>query len=187
MMIFTGAKDFWRQMRHWAAGVLLGSLAAALLAGGAILVSHAHGRGSGPVDSVSQVMAGLATQPGRWAGRTLLVRGVPGPVLCLTPVCRWPTGRQVEGVGLDRALLHAGAVVDLIDLPIGTGPPTTPLPLRLSYRPSWLGELSGVPVLRPLIPPAQALDWAAPAVYRVRLEEDWTGLCCEGVLLDAQP
>jgi hypothetical protein len=141
----------------------------------------------GPVYPVSQVMAGLAHQPGQWIGRTVRVRGVLGPVLCPSRICRWPAGRHVAGVRLARALLQSGGLVELYDPAAVAGPVTTTLLLTWSPRPSWLAELGSVPLLQPLVPPAQSFDWAATAVYRVRLEEDWTGVCCQGVVLNAQP
>jgi hypothetical protein len=173
-------------MIRQATGVaLVAAAATALLAGGASMVGQPHGPAGGPTYSVAQVMAGSAQRPLQWIGRTVRVRGVLGPVLCPSRICRWPS--NPPAIGLAQALLHSGGLVELYDPAAGAGPVTATLLLRLSYRPSWLGELRGVPLLRPLIPPAQAVDWAAPAIYRVRLEEDWTGRCCEGVVPDAQP
>lgn len=162
--------------RHLALLGPLLALAIALLVGVAAVGGHTD---SGPVYSVAAVRAHLAHDPGRWVGRTLLVRGEVVPCLAMPSA--------------DNGLCAALA-------PRGWQPPSPtpwraaidPLPLVHASIDPFLGRIRRLPLLGDLLPAPQVPQWGAVATYRVRLRASvnssrGTGACYEALLLDAAP
>jgi hypothetical protein len=128
------------------------ALAGLVLVGGLALVVSRVSTGVGafgPVYTVSELRAGLATNPHAWLGHTMLVRGVAlGPACPPHASCvfAWPAL-----VGADATRLGNSLVLSM-------GPAN-----------SLLALLRRLPLVRRLVPGPQLLRWGRPAVYRVRV------------------
>jgi hypothetical protein len=132
----------------------------------------------GPVYSVAQVEAYLASHPRSWTDRTLLVRGVAVAVeghchanlAGAAPVCP-PARTALEDFGPTAS---------------------APLPLALAGPGPLLTVARRVPLLVGLLPAPQMVNWGEVATYRVELraisgEPCGTGPCYEAMVLDAAP
>jgi hypothetical protein len=138
---------------------------------GSVRAGHAADRT--PVYSVRMLRAALAQAPERWAGRTLLVRGVvrscpyPRP----SPCASWPPALA------DPAEAAAPTAAELLPLAWGSAPPVVAFLPRL-------------PLLSAVVPAAQEPQWGALAVYRVQVRALTCGAaqspCYEALLLDAK-
>jgi hypothetical protein len=152
--------------------LLPGGLLGLLLAGGLALAASYRPLDQGPVYTVAQVEAQLASHPRAWVGRALLVRGAVVPCLAVPSVGERPC-----------AALAPGSV----------RPPREPLTLvQGDPPPVALAWLRRVPVLGTLLPAPQVLTWGVVATYRVRLQATpesicGSGVCFEALLLDAAP
>jgi hypothetical protein len=128
------------------------ALAGLVLAGGLVLVVSTVSTGAfAPIYTVSELRAGVATNPHAWLEHTVLVRGLAlGPACPPNASCvfAWP------------------ALVD----PDATGPGSS---LLLSMGPanSLLALLRRLPLVGRLVPGPQLLRWGRPAVYRVQVRD----------------
>jgi hypothetical protein len=126
------------------------ALASLVLAGGLALVVSTVSTGAfAPVYTVSELRAGLATNPHVWLGHTVLVRGVAlGPVCPPNASCvfAWPTLVDADATGSGSSLL------------LSMGPAN-----------SLLALLRRLPLVGRLVPGPQLLRWGRPAVYRVQV------------------
>ncbi len=140
---------------RWRLSILL-SLALVVVLARAVVTRPSPAREI--VYTVAQVRAGLSRSPGRWVGRTVLVRG--SVVGC----------RRREGCLAPLAGIPAEGLVD--GIPIIEMPRTTvlslALPLQVEQDPLW-AFLRRVPPLRQIVPAPPRLFTAQPATYRVRL------------------
>ncbi len=186
-------------------GMVLGI---ALLAG---LVASVVGRPSspaGPVYTVAQVRAGLARQPGAWAGRTLLVHGVAfesswvgrssgGGSWCPSSI----VGPQSCPLAAPNGVtLYLKLVDDSVRLdpkrPFFIPPQANMLTLDLAMQPVAPNPLIAlarrVPPLTRFLPTPRQVPGGVSHLYRVRLRSAGTTscngfpfACAIGVLLDA--
>jgi hypothetical protein len=192
-------------------GMVLGI---ALLAG---LVAAVVGRPSspaGPVYTVAQVRAGLARQPGAWAGRTLLVRGsaaetfwATGPTSGQGHLCdpRFFGGHPqlCSLVRANGATVYLTLMDDSVQLdpthPLFIRQQATTMSLNLAVQPIAPSPL--IALVRRVAPLARFLPMQGQVpggvshLYRIRLQPAGSAPCARpaafncttGVLVDAQP
>jgi hypothetical protein len=126
----------------------------------------------GPTYGVGDLQRQVAGDPGRWIGRTVLVRG---------RVAMDRTWSAPDSIGTRFELLDPGT------------PGGTPsLLLDWGGADQLLVSLRRLPLIGRLVPQPQVLRWDARATYRVRLRasparECGTPPCYEALLLDASP
>jgi hypothetical protein len=132
----------------------------------------------GPVYSVAQVEARLASHPRAWTDRTLLLRGVAVAV----------------GGHCDANLAGVAHVCPPARTALEDFGPTAgaPLPLALAGPGPLLTVARRVPLLVGLLPAPQVVNWGEVATYRAELraisgEQCGAGLCYEAIVLDAAP
>jgi hypothetical protein len=134
--------------------------------------SHSH---QPPLYTVAEVQTHLARNPGAWAGRTLLVRGLVTPAGCEA----WPAPESTSCRDRRQGIRDAEGF--------------TPLPLTLGAPNPLLGLLRRLPAVSRLVPPPPTPHMGVLATYRIQLRAVAEGLCggtayCyEAVLLDAVP
>ena len=136
-------------------------------------VTHMH---SDPVYTVAAVQDMLTHDPGRWAGRTILVRG--GVQACPP----WGSPAHI--------LFCQHHPLDLRDP--GLAQANYALPLVWSTEHAWPGFVRRLPVLGLFMPPPQLLHWGVTGAYRIQLRAapaDTCGSppCYEALLLNAAP
>jgi hypothetical protein len=132
----------------------------------------------GPVYSVVQVEAHLASHPQAWTDRALLLRGVAVAVgghchanlAGAAPMCP-PTRAALEDFGPTAS---------------------APLPLALAGPGPLLAVARRVPLLGEFLPAPQVVNWGEAGTYRVELraisgEPCGAGSCYEAMVLDAAP
>jgi hypothetical protein len=154
---------------------LAGLLGPVLLAG---LAACQGPPGQGPVYSVAQVEARLASHPRAWTDRALLLRGVAVAV-----------GGHCDAHRAGAAPVCPPTRAALVDF----GPTArASLPLAWAGPGPLLAVARRVPLLSGLLPAPQAVDWGEVAVYRAELratadESCGAGTCYEALVLDAVP
>jgi hypothetical protein len=130
------------------------AVAALALAGSALAWwAHTGSYPREPVYTVAALRAHLERNPHAWLQRTVRVHAIP--------VLRWCFVWTTPG---PNCQLWEPALVS-------TGPNTgLPLPLTWGSTPRELTFLRHVPLLGALVSPPQTILWAAPSIYRVRLQ-----------------
>jgi hypothetical protein len=128
--------------------------------------------GRKPVYTVTMVRAGLRHAPRLWVGRTLHLQG--------TAACCFLYGSPRAGLPCLAAQ----------STPFDPCPEDAALPLQSSPRPQsrFLQALSTLPLIGPLLAPAQVVRWGAVATYRVQLRP-FSAACpnCYAVMLTDSP